>query len=105
MRTKHLLPLLAAIGLAGCTDAGSTTGSSSQYLNALTGEVCIPNRVTMQPRSLYSEPQPLDCIGKHIADHSDAEDGEACCEFPQPGCDATACCEADLVVPEGPPVY
>ncbi len=107
MRTKLLLSLLAALGLASCTDTDSTTSTSGQYLNALTGEVCNLDRVTYMPRLQASPIVAVDCIGKHIEQHVEGVDGP-CCEFPQPGCDGDACCDGEVVIPpepEGPPVF
>ena len=111
MRTTLLLSLVAALGLAACTDGEpSTSATDGQYLNALTGAPCNLDRVSYKARSTFGATTvALNCIGKqlHQPGEGDHPEGDTCCEFPQPGCDANACCEADMVEPqpEGPPVY
>ena len=65
----------------------------------------LRDRVSYQPRVAASQAEPLDCIGKHIEAKLHPDDVPTCCQFPQPGCDANGCCDADLVEPEGPPVF
>jgi hypothetical protein len=106
MRPMLLLCALAAAALAACADGGSPT--TARYLNALTGQGCELDRASYLSRTVASAAAPLDCLGHHA--HASGEPqpepgpDEPCCQFPQPGCDRNACCEPELVEPEGPPI-
>lgn len=90
--------------LIGCAD------STSSHVNALTGEACEPNAtyIAHEPPAhcqgtsngdncddLHSGK--IDCIGDGNSGQGD--DRKHDCEFPQPGCDETGCCDDDLVDP------
>jgi hypothetical protein len=123
---RTLLPVLAfaALGLAGCT-ADDATGT---HINALTGAVCTPG-ATYEPRPAVTHGnghgnggQGAQCQGTGPGDNCDdlhsghidcigdgnsgqGDDRKHPCTFPQPGCDATGCCDGDMVdpPPETPP--
>ncbi len=103
-----LFVALASIGVVGCTDDAST----SQYRNALTGAVCVPDPETLVPlhghngqgngNGGHNSPTGIpgdniddpnsgkvDCLGD--GDSGQGNDERNC--TPAPGCDAEDCCE------------
>ncbi len=85
--------------------------TTSEHVNALTGEECEPNEATYTPHDPPDHCQgtsngdncddlhsgKIDCIGDGNSGQGD--DKKHDCEFPQPGCDDTGCCDDDLVDP------
>jgi hypothetical protein len=121
---RHLLAgaALSALALAGCT-AGSS-GSSTSYVNALSGATCTPGD-TYTPAPPPGNGQAnghgsshcqgtgpgdncddlhsgkVDCIGDGNSGQGD--DKKHNCQFPQPGCDEQGCCDDDMVEDPPPP--
>lgn len=91
MRLPSLL-LFAALGFGACTDSQPTITS---HTNAITGAACVPDEASYVDRALRTRTTALDCTGET----TDIDHPEYCCEFPQPGCDASGCCDADIVEP------
>ena len=105
MRALLYSTIFALGALTACADPGT-----KEHVNALTGESCEPNAATYIPH----DPGPcqgttngdncddlhsgkIDCIGDGNSGQGD--DKKHNCEFPQPGCDDTGCCDDDLVEP------
>lgn len=93
MRLPTLLLLAAALGFGACTDGPPTI---TEHTNALTGGACVPDPETYMDRSLRTRTDELDCTGET----TDVDHPNFCCNFPQPGCDADGCCDADIVEPD-----
>lgn len=102
MRQLIITTLLAL--LAACTGDGTST-----HINALTGETCVPDAQSYLARATHCQGTgpgdncddlhsgKIDCIGDGNSGQGD--DKKHDCEFPQPGCDETGCCDEDLVEP------
>lgn len=87
MRT--IVALFLTVFFVGCSSE-----STGRHVNAITGEPCDLDDGTYEPRDPGAPEPRVDC-----SHHDDVEPGSgACCEFPQPGCDATGCCDEDVVV-------
>ena len=93
MRLPTLLLLAAALGFGACTDE---TPAITQHTNALTGAACVPDPGSYMDRALLTRTTDIDCTGES----TDIDHPDYCCRFPQPGCDADGCCDADLVEPD-----
>jgi hypothetical protein len=99
MRLLSRLTLLLALVVttSSCTDPEPTVDS---HVNALTGVACVPDADTYMDRRLRTRTTPIDCVGET----TDIDHPNWCCKFPQPGCDANACCDEDIVEPVGPDI-
>lgn len=98
MRLLTRIAVLASTTLAfACTEPEPTVDT---YVNALTGAACVPDTATYMSRQLRTRVTPIDCVGET----TDIDHPNWCCKFPQPGCDANACCDEDIVEPVGPEI-
>jgi len=98
----RLLALLSALAItltfaASCTEPEPTVET---HVNALTGAACVPDAATYMDRRLRTRVTPIDCVGET----TDIDHPNWGCKFPQPGCDANACCDEDIVEPVGPEI-
>lgn len=105
--------LAAVITLGACATDIDTAPESGKYINALTGETCTPDGTyLLGPGNGNGNGNrcqgtgngdncddlasgQIDCIGDGNSGQGDDKKHE--CEFPQPGCDANACCDHDIV--------
>jgi hypothetical protein len=99
MRLFTRLTLLLALSFSttACTDPELTVDT---HVNALTGAACVPDVDSYMDRRLRTRTTPIDCTGET----TDIDHPNWCCKFPQPGCDANACCDQDIVEPVGPDI-
>ena len=102
MRLFHLaaaalLALTIAFTAPACTEPEPTVDT---WVNAVTGAACVPDAETYMDRQLRTRVTPIDCMGET----TDIDHPNWCCKFPQPGCDANACCDSDIVEPVGPEI-
>jgi hypothetical protein len=126
MRISFLRSTIVALAFAALGFAGCSSDSTATHINALTGQLCIPNgtylplahpNVNGQAGDGGAQCQgtgpgdncddlhsgKIDCIGDGNSGQGD--DKKHPCEFPQPGCDDQGCCDGDIVEtpPEDPP--
>lgn len=114
MRTLLFTIAISMLGL-GC-------GTGTEHVNALTGEVCVPDSSYI-PRAKPAHAnngQGHECQGTSNGDNCDdlssgkidcigdgnsgqGDDKKHNCEFPQPGCDENGCCDEDMVDPQPDP--
>jgi hypothetical protein len=112
---------LSSIAAAALLSMGACSGDvTATYRNALTDETCVPNSTFLVKASSTDNKGSnaggntsptgipgdnlddersgkIDCLGDGNSGQGD--DKKHNCEFPQPGCDDTGCCDEDVLPP------